>query len=223
MNKKQMHQKDLFHAHMVKGATFQGFMDIPKLKPCFMVPKKLIPFSCAISNHFDNHDAFVHFYEDDFRFERIWNNPARYAEILSRYAGVITPDFSSCIDFPVALQIWNTYRDRACGHYWQRHFGMNTIPNIRASTSKQPWRIDGIPKHALIAISSRACLKDRDNRELLIQNVKYACENLQPSGIIWHGSEAFGITDYPKELGIPIYSYPVSGRGGLVGGQREGQ
>ncbi|MEI8083290.1 MAG: DUF4417 domain-containing protein, partial [Actinomycetes bacterium] len=35
------------------------------------------------------------FYEDDYRFNRLWNDPERYIRRLARFAGVVSPDFST--------------------------------------------------------------------------------------------------------------------------------
>lgn len=90
---------------------------------------------------------------------------------------------------------------------------MPLIPNIRAARTGEDWRLDGVPRHSLIAISSRACLKIPENRRLLVENVKRACDELEPAGIIWHGSEILGVSDYPRSLGIPLHVFPGEGLG----------
>ena len=90
--------KDVFHAFLVKNATYDTKLEIPCLRPENMVPEKLIPFSKAIGSK--EYDCWVHFYEDDVAFERIWNKPNKYLPILGKFKGVITPDLSIYRDMP---------------------------------------------------------------------------------------------------------------------------
>ncbi len=72
--------KDVFRSFLVKNATYEGNLEIPVIKPEKQIPRKLISFSKAISSR--DFDCWVHFYEDDVAFERIWNNPKN----ISRYS-----------------------------------------------------------------------------------------------------------------------------------------
>ena len=74
---------------------------------------KLIAFSKAIRS--TDFDTWIHFYEDDVAFERIWNTPNKYLPIIKKFKGVITPDFSVYRDMPLVMQQWNIYRSRAIG------------------------------------------------------------------------------------------------------------
>ena len=40
---------------------------------------------------------------DDNQFERIWNRPARYVNMLKRYECVLTVDFSLYTDMPMSI------------------------------------------------------------------------------------------------------------------------
>ena len=64
-------------------------------------------------------EAICHFFLHDYQFERVWNQPKKYINKLLHYKAVLTPDFSLFTDYPVAVQIWNTYRNRWLGAYWQ--------------------------------------------------------------------------------------------------------
>ena len=50
-----------------------------------------------------NYNCWIHFFIDDYQFERLWNNPWQYLELLKRVKGVITPDFSMYTDTPQAM------------------------------------------------------------------------------------------------------------------------
>lgn len=139
--------------------------ELPTIQPYNQIPKKLIPFSKAISSA--DYHQWVHFYEDDWLFERVWRNPQKYISILSKFEGVILPDFSLYRDMPMAMQIWNIYRSRAIGN-WLQENQINIIPNIRFGDNRTAYcACDGIPKESVIAIGSHGTIKKREDNTLL--------------------------------------------------------
>lgn len=149
--------KDVFHAFLVKNATYDTNLEIPCIKPDNCIPQKLISFSKAIGGK--DYDCFVHFYEDDASFERIWNNPQKYIPILKKYKGIITPDFGIYRDMPLVMQQWNTYRNRAIG-CWLQDNGIPTIANVRWGDERTfSFCCAGAPKNSIIAIGSHGCIK----------------------------------------------------------------
>lgn len=71
----------------------------------------------------------VHFFLDDYQFNRLWNQPNRYLPILQQFRYVMTPDFSMYTDFPKIIQIYNHYRKHWIGAYLQEN-GVDVIPTI---------------------------------------------------------------------------------------------
>ena len=57
-------------------------------------------------------NAGVHFFLDDYQFERFWRMPERYLYALEKCPLVIGPDFSLYTDFPAPIQHWNHYRNQ---------------------------------------------------------------------------------------------------------------
>ena len=96
--RKLTHARDVFHAWMLEGIDFSRPWDMPKLAAVDAHPTALVPFSVAMADSWRDYECFVHFFEDDFRFERMWNNPKKYLSKLSKFEGVVMPDFSTCID-----------------------------------------------------------------------------------------------------------------------------
>ena len=204
---RRRHQRDVFRSRIVDGATFAGCMDLPSMAAIQASPTGLVPFSLAMQTSCRDYDRFVDFYEDDYEFERIWNDPFRYIDRLARFAGVIAPDFSTCWDFPVAMKAWNTYRNQALGSFLQRS-GIPCIPNVRCEP-EHPWMLDGIPHGSTVAIGARSCVKRVEDRRRFIEAVHLAVDTLEPSSIIWYGSSRFGVADYPMSLGIPMHFFPA--------------
>lgn len=212
--KMRRHQRDVFHARVVDGASFVGTMDLPAMSAVSLAgigEIHLIPFSEAMKPTCTDYDAFVDFFEDDYQFERFWNDPFRYLGRLKLFAGVIEPDFSTCLDFPVALKAYNAYRNQALGSFLQRN-GILCVPNVRCEP-ELPWMLDGTPRRSAIAIGARAAVKRPSDREALMRAVRHAIEVLEPTEIIWYGSTSYGIGDWLLSLGVPVHVCPARVRG----------
>lgn len=197
--------KDVFRAFLVKNATYDGSLEMPCIKSIDAVPNKLIVFSKAIRSK--DFNGFIHFFEDDVYFERIWNQPNKYLPILKRFDGVITPDFSLYRDMPLVMQEWNTYRSRAIGH-WLQENGIPVIPNIRfADERSYSFCCDGIAKGGTIAIGSHGCVKVNIERIYFEKGLREIIKKLEPKSLVVYGATPdciFG--DYIKS-GIEIVQY----------------
>ena len=197
--------KDVFHAFLVKNATYEGSLEIRCLKKELQTPQKLITFSKAI--HSTEYDAWVHFYEDDSSFERLWNRPNTYLPILKKFKGVISPDFSVYRDMPLVMQQWNIYRSRALGH-WLQENGVPVIPNIRFSDERTfELSCAGICKHGVIAIGSHGCVKLLTERTYFENGLRYVIEKLEPATIVVYGAAPDEIFAQYKKKGVTILQF----------------
>ena len=96
----------------------------------------------------------VHFFIDDYLFQRAWHDPPRYALFLRSFPAVMTPDFSMFADYPRAVQIYNHWRKHQLGAYWQQA-GMTVIPSIGwIGRDSYSWCFDGEPVGGTVAVSS---------------------------------------------------------------------
>ncbi len=94
-----------------------------------------------------------HFYLDDYRFEAVWNRPAPGARHVAGYFATCSPDFSLYPDWPLAAQIWNTYRSRWLARYWQAG-GLRVIPTLNWSDAASfAFCFDGIPSGQILTIA----------------------------------------------------------------------
>ena len=186
INSKRKNCKDVFNAFLVSYATYVGDYEIPCIRASYDIPKKLVLFSKALSCK--DCEQWVHFYEDDYLFERIWKSPERYLDILKKYKGVILPDFSLYRDMPLAMQIWNIYRSRALGNWFQIN-GIRVIPNIRFG-DRRTFDIccEGISEQTVIAIGSHGNIKNKIDREIFIEGFDYVVRLLKPIAVIVYGS-----------------------------------
>lgn len=197
--------KDVFNAFLVAFATYAGVFEFPRIKPTYYIPNRVIAFSKAISCK--DYNQWVHFFEDDYLFERIWKNPEKYLDILKRYNGVILPDFSLYRDMPLAMQIWNIYRSRAIGHWLQKN-GIKVIPNIRFG-DRRTYRIccDGIQKHCVIAIGTHGNLKLLEDREIFLKGLDIIVNRLEPIVIVVYGAAPEKYFKKYEKLGIQIVQF----------------
>lgn len=182
----------------LQKANFKGVgeYDIPELEPIYEYEigdiKEWIGFNYVLSDKEPEGKA-VHFFIDDYQFNRIWNNPEKYIEKLRKYEAVLTPDFSPYADMPMATQIFNHYRKHWVGRYLQE-YGVKIIPTIRASKDERSfkWYLDGEPKGGVVCISSMWTSKE-DDREYFIKEYNQMYQKLKPSKIYIYGNKIDGL------------------------------
>lgn len=196
---------DVFRASLVENAEYAGELDIPALKPTDALPDELTPFSQAISS--GTRKGWVHFYEDDSKFERVWTSPKRYLRILEQFDGAIAPDFSVYRDMPLVMQQWNIYRSHAISHALQAH-GQNVIANLRFGDERTfKTACLGIPHQATFAVGTHGLLRDSRNRELLAKGLEYAVSFLEPKAIVVYGSAPESIFGDFGKRGVRIIRF----------------
>jgi hypothetical protein len=129
---------------------------VPQLlhTPVSRVPAWLVPYRQRIRANEPLDDGAVHFFLDDYRFETVWSRPWKALEALRPYTTLLTPDFSLYRDWPLMLQLWNVYRNRWCGRFWQEQ-GFMVIPTISWSTAvSYEFCFLGLPKRSVVAVSA---------------------------------------------------------------------
>ena len=98
-----------------------GKYDTPIIQPEHIDVRHLewIPFNFA-KTCTDCATKGVHFFVDDYQFQRVWNQPDKYIPLLRKFGAVCAPDFSMYTDMPLAMQIYNHYRKHWLAAYWQQ-------------------------------------------------------------------------------------------------------
>ncbi len=197
--------KDVFRAFLVKNAHYAGDLEIPCIKAEEKLPSRLVPFSKAINRK--DYDAWMHFYEDDASFERLWNQPNKYLPVLQKYQGVIAPDFSVYRDMPLVMQQWNIYRSRAIGH-WLQEKGVPVITNVRWSDERTyELCCTGVPENSTIAVGSHGCIKLLQEREFFAKGLDYVVNRLRPKTILVYGTAPDAIFSKHKESGVAVLQF----------------
>ncbi|MCL1998861.1 MAG: DUF4417 domain-containing protein [Turicibacter sp.] len=190
-----------FKAELIIGATYSPVYDFPTLSKTNFKPNKAVPFDKIKGADFNQ---WVHFYIHDDRFNQIWNAPTRYLKMLKKFAGVITPDFSVYIKMPRAMQIWNTYRNRATAYYLQKN-GIPIIPNIRWGDERTyDFAFEGIAKGGTVAISTNGCILNKLDRYYFKKGLAKMVEVLHPSIVVNYSYTPDDIFKQYKDMGIEI-------------------
>ena len=184
---------DGMNPELVADADFDGIFGIPVIKrPSeFVIPSSIIQFSKR--NRDTDPDLAVGFYEMDTEFADVLIDPDRFIDEFRRRP-LISPDCSLYRDAPLAVQIANTYKSRAIGHYYQSH-GVYVIPQIRwgnsltYTTEALPEKLAflGVEKHSIVAIGTYGCIRTADDKREFRAGLDAMMETLEPKVVLVYG------------------------------------
>lgn len=165
----------------------EGKYQMPIIENDNYIPTDLIGFNYAKTSQ--NKKAGIHFYLDDYQFERIWNNPNEYVDLLKEYECILSPDFSLYMDMAYAVKIWNVYRSRLIGQYYQQR-GLKVIPTISwAEKGTFEFCFDGIPKGSIVSVSTIGVKKDTEALKIWKDGMDAMIEHIQPKTILIYGGK----------------------------------
>ena len=163
------------------------FWQMPIIENNNFIPSDLIGFNYAKSS--DNKQCGIHFYLDDYQFERIWNNPSEYLEVLEQYECILSPDFSLYLDMPMPMKIWNVYRSRQIGQYYQST-GLKVIPTLSwAEKETFEFAFKGIPKGSVVSVSTIGVKRNKEALQIWKDGMDAMIKEIEPSTIIVYGGE----------------------------------
>lgn len=170
---------DMFNAERANNKY--GFPELKGAYPDF-VPERLIGFNEMKTS--SDYGAGVHFFIDDYQFERIWNEPKKYIEPLSNFACVFTPDFSLYMDMPLAMKIWNIYRSRLVGQILEEE-GLVVVPTLSwAGRDTFEFCFDGLPHGSTYAVSTVGVMRDEEALRTWKEGMDEARRVLEPKRIL---------------------------------------
>jgi hypothetical protein len=134
----------------------------------------------------DRHRDLCHFCLDDYRFEPAWTQPDVGARHVAGYCAACTPDFSLYPDWPIAAQVWNTYRSCWLGRYWQDG-GVRVIPTVNWSDHRSfAFCFDGIPSRQILTIGTADCRRAHVERRFSA-GLSAMLQRLEPAALIVYG------------------------------------
>ena len=164
-----------------------GDCQIPRLKACHYIPERIIPFDYVRRLKSIPSDCGVHFFVDDYQFERIWREPHKNFERLKRFACTFTPQFSMYIDMPFPMKMWNLYRSMLIGQMMQDE-GLTVIPTLSwADEATFDFCFDGIEPGSVVAASTVGVMTNKEWRENWKRGMAEALKRLRPECVLLYG------------------------------------
>lgn len=140
-------------------------------------------------NDTENAHKVVHFFTYDWNFESVYDNPEKAMEKLEQYYAILTPDFSTYEDMPLALQIYNLFRNRWCGAYFQS-MGKKVIPTVEWDDRLYDCCFLGIEEGSVVAISTyKRQIKPQD----YLEGYNKMLEVIKPKAVICYGEKIDGM------------------------------
>lgn len=178
---------DSYNLRLINASHCAGNFDMPRIKGCMRKPKELLGFNYAKT--VTSFERGVHFFIDDYQFERVWSHPEKYIDLLRRFDCVLTPDFSLYMDMPLPMQQWNEYRRRALGNYWQRS-GVKVVPTLSWSDERSyGFCFDGIPKGSTLAVSTVGVKGNESALAVWSAGMCEAMNKLHPKRVLLYGGD----------------------------------
>lgn len=198
-----------YNLHLLDDTLLCGRFEIPTFYAADVQPKRLIGFHCVKSWKGDRKGIGVHFYLDDYQFERVWKRPEYWAERLAGFECVLTPDFSMYTDMPLMMQGWNHYRGMMIGQVFQS-FGLRVVPSV-GWAKKESWSFcfEGIPKHSTVAVSTVGIVQIPECRKIWNAGMEEMIRRVEPERILLYGHS---VPCKLPELKILRYLPPNRGR-----------
>ena len=188
INKSRMRTMRQYNLPLLENVRTVGRFGMPMLeKQDVTAPETLIGFNYVAGAKKQSRNCGVHFFIDDYQFSRVWNQPERYVVPLGRFQCVLTPDFSTYMDMPEAMKIWNVFRSRLIGAYWQA-CGLKVIPTLQwAGSESFSYCFSGIPSNSTVAVSTVGCHNDPTAELYWRLGMGYAIDRLAPERILLYG------------------------------------
>ena len=186
---------EYFHEDLVAGDY-----DMPTIYPTVYQPTRLVGFNQI---NVADHSAGIHFYLDDYQFERFWNRPDFYVNKLKLFDCVLTPDFSLYRDMPLSMLVWNVYRSRLLGQLMQRS-GITVIPTVSWADERSfDFCFDGLPKHSTLSVSTICVKRSQDAYNVWQRGLYKMIQVLDPVQLLVYGGKIE--SNYPPKINIVYF------------------
>lgn len=177
-------------------------------------PSYLVPHRHKVRTEYPVEGGTVHFFLDDGRFEPVWKTPEKGLSYVRRVGASLTPDFSLYPEMPLALQLFNVYRNRWCGAFWQSR-GVRVIPTVGWSdASSYPFCFLGVEEGSTVAVSTVGLGNPRgtrgateEERTLFRAGFAEMLRRISPRLVLLYGEATDGLLPEGADR-VRIRSYP---------------
>lgn len=166
--------------------NYYGFPEIMPVTKKIEIPKYIDFDTYRRKRNKDTISSIgTHFYIDDYKFQCVWNSPDKYITMFQSCDNIIMPDFSLYYDMPVALQIYNKYRNHWLSVYYSVK-GVTVIPNVSLSIPNYfEWSFIGYPKKSVVAFSDIGTIRDSTCRKIVKLSYDEMINKLEPIQVLY--------------------------------------
>ena len=177
-----------------------GKYEIPEILPCeSYTTEHFISFNNAMTEKSCSQKG-VHFFLDDYQFQRVWEFPTKYIDLFRSFDCVCSPDFSLYADYPLSMQIYNHYRKMWLSRYYQE-YGVNIIPVPCWSDDRSfEFCFDGMPVHSVVAIANTGAVHGDYSQALFKDGFFQMLKIIEPEKILFYGK----LPDFVSNCGTDI-------------------
>lgn len=131
------------------------------------------------------------FFTEDYRFNNCYDFASSFLEevLEEDWSAICLPDYSLYDSYPFPMKLWNLYRSRWCGRYWQEA-GIYVIPIIQAFLASQDLEMehDIIIKSLPRKVPMAACqMRGMDDYKAFCQILNDAIDILDMETLIIYG------------------------------------
>lgn len=166
----------------------QDKWQMPIIHKTKFVPNDMIGFKYVKADENSSAETCgIHCFIDDYQFERLWNRPNEYIELVRPYQCMLSPDFSLYTDMTMPTKIWNVYRSRLIGAYYQAQ-GIEVIPTVQwAEAETFEFCFKGIEQGGTVAVSTIGVKEDPECYALWVAGMQEMIKQVKPKTILVYG------------------------------------
>lgn len=146
-------ERDIMKESLIYGAELVGKYGFPMLPEYNAIPTKTIDIHRS-RKLIKVKDLNCNFFCDDYVLNPIWNNPDKYIGHLKCFGSVCGFDFTIDINSPLALQIYNKYRNHVLSWYFANN-GVKVIPKVDILPDCADWIYDALPHNSTLCCSTK--------------------------------------------------------------------
>jgi len=145
----------------------------------------------------------IHCFTDDYRMEATWSRPLTGLARVQVTGQALSPDFSLWTGMPLAAQLWQVYRSRWVGAFWQYH-GIRVWPSVSwSSPESYEFCFAGLPARGPVAVSTVG-IRTQQARDLWRAGLAECVRQVQPARLLVYGEHP----EWAADFGVSVSAYP---------------
>lgn len=189
-------QRDIMKETLLCGAEITMNYGFPVLECNATVPTKTVDYNRS-KKLIKVKDLNLNFFIHDYSLLPIWNNPDKYLEHLKCFGSVCGFDFTIDVNSPLALQIYNKYRNHVLSWYFWNN-GVKIIPKVDLLPDCSNWIYDGLPHSSTLCCSTHCRVQSKEAKKSFANCFEEMESVLNPYRVVIVGTKF----DFPHNCDI---------------------